>query len=94
MVLHRKQEQYDKLEAICKGLEDLDEMGAGHLFWDEGSDGQQEARLEHARWEIGKYHESLVEVESRKEKVLGDIEEQNVKLDYLHYDLQDIIEQE
>ena len=94
VVLHRKQEQYFKLEDVCNGLKDLEEMGAGHLFWDKDSEGQLQARLEHAQWEIGKYHESIVEVESRKEKVLEDIEEQNVKLDYLHYDLQDIIEQE
>ena len=94
VVLRKKQEQYDTLEAICKGLEDLDGMGAAHLFWADDATGQPEARLEHARWEIGKYHEDLVEVESRKEKILGDIQEQNVKLDYLHYDLQDIIEQE
>jgi outer membrane biosynthesis protein TonB len=94
VVLRKQQEQYDTLEAVCKGLEDLDGMGAGHLFWDDDSAGQRDARLEHARWEIGKYHESLVEVENRKDKILEDIEQQNVKLDYLHYDLQDIIEQE
>ena len=94
VVLRKQQEQYDTLEAVCKGLDDLDGMGVGHLFWDDDSSGQREARLEHARWEIGKYHESLVEVESRREKILEDIEQQNVKLDYLHYDLQDVIEQE
>ena len=94
VVLRKQQEQYDTLEAVCKGLDDLNGMGAGHLFWDDDSAGQHEQRLEHARWEIGKYHEALVEVESRKEKILEDIQEQNVRLDYLHYDLQDIIEQE
>jgi outer membrane biosynthesis protein TonB len=94
VVLHRQHEQFDKLEAVCKGLEELDAMGAGHLFWDEESSENIDSRLEHARWEIGKYHEAVVEVETRKEKILEDIEQQNVELDYLHYDLQDIIEQE
>ena len=94
VALHRKKAQYDKLEAICSGLEELEAMDAGHLFWDADSEGQLDARLEHARWEIGKYHEAIVEVETRKEKVLAEIDEQNVELDYLHYDLQDVIEQE
>ena len=94
VVLRRQQEQYDKLEAVCTGLEELDAMGAGHLFWDTESNENAGARLEHARWEIGKYHEAVVEVETRKETILEDIEQQNVELDYLHYDLQDIIEQE
>ncbi len=94
VVLRRKQEQFDKLEQVCNALEELDEMGEGHLFWDITPDTQKTERLDHARWQVGKYHESIVEVESRREKLLEDIEEQNVQLDYLHYDLQDIIEQE
>jgi outer membrane biosynthesis protein TonB len=94
VVLRREQDKYDKVESICQSLEELDEMGAGHLFWDTKSRDELDARLEHSRWEVGKYHESIVEVENRKDKILADIEEQNVQLDYLHYDLQEIIEQE
>ena len=74
VVLRREQDKYDKLESICKSLEELDEMGAGHLFWDSKSRDELDARLEHSRWEVGKYHESMVEVENRKEKILADIE--------------------
>ncbi len=94
VVLRRDQDKYDKVESICRSLEELDEMGAGHLFWDTNSRDELEARLEHSRWEVGKYHEAMVEVENRKDKILAAIEEQNVQLDYLHYDLQEIIEQE
>ena len=92
--LKKQQYKYEKLEQICASLEELDELGAGHLFWDTDSSESKETRLDHARWQIGKYHEAFVEVESRREKFLEDIEQQNVELDYLHYDLQDIIEQE
>jgi outer membrane biosynthesis protein TonB len=92
--LMRLQPGYDKVEDICAALEELDEMGVGHLFWDSDSSEAKETRLNHARWQVGSYHESIVEVETRREKILKDIKEQNVQLDYLHYDLQDIIEQE
>jgi hypothetical protein len=92
--LKKQQHKYEKLETICAALEELDEMGAGHLFWDTDSSESKETRLDHARWQIGKFHEAYVDVESRREKILEDIEQQNVELDYLHYDLQDITEQE
>ena len=92
--LKKQQDKYDKLETICAALDELDEMGAGHLFWDADGRESKAARLDHARWQIGKHHEAFVDVESRREKILEDIEQQNVQLDYLHYDLQDIIEQE
>ena len=94
VALTHEQHKYDKLEQICASLEELDELGAGHLFWDTVEDEGKVTRIDHARSQIGKYHESIVEVESRREKILDDIEQQNVQLDYLHYDLQDIIEAE
>jgi len=94
VALTHEQHKYDKLEQICASLEELDELGAGHLFWDAVEEEGRVTRIDHARSQIGKYHESIVEVESRREKILDDIEQQNVQLDYLHYDLQDIIEAE
>jgi hypothetical protein len=94
VALTHEQHKYDKLEQICASLEELDEIGAGHLFWDAVGDEGKVTRIDHARAQIGKYHESIVAVETRREKILDDIEQQNVQLDYLHYDLQDIIEKE
>ena len=94
VVLANEKQTYEKLEKICALLEELDEVGADHLFWDKASDEDKAGQIGHARWQVGKYHESIVEVESRREKIFEDIEQQNVQLDYLHYDLQEIIEQE
>jgi outer membrane biosynthesis protein TonB len=94
VVIKRKQDLYDKVESICAALEELDEMGAGDLFWDEQDDARLPARLDHARRKIGEYHEEVVEVEHRRQKKCDEIKEQDVHLDYLHYDLQDIIERE
>lgn len=94
VALAHENDKYEKLERICAALEELQESGAGHLFWHTVPEEDIAARLDHARAEIGRYHESIIEVESRRDRILEDIEEHNVQLDYLHYDLQDIIEQE
>ena len=86
--------KFQKLEHICTSLEELDELGAGHLFWDEGSSEHKATHLDHARSQIGKYHEAIVEVENRRDAIVEDIKQHNAELDCLHYDLQDIVEQQ
>lgn len=93
VTLRKLQDRYDKVESICAALEELDEMGAGNLFWVDDNE-HLGARLDHARQQIGNYHEAIVEVENRRESIAEEIKQQDVQLDYLHYDLQDIIEQE
>jgi outer membrane biosynthesis protein TonB len=93
VTLRKQQDTYDKVESICAALEELDDMGAGDLFWDD-ADENKDARLDYARQQIGSYHEAIVEVETRRDAISEEIKQQDVQLDYLHYDLQDIIEQE
>ena len=93
LALAQDHNKYQKLEQICASLEELDELGAGHLFWDEVSSEHKATHLDHARSQIGKYHEAIVEVENRRDALVEDIEQRNVELDCLHYDLQDIVEQ-
>ena len=33
VVLANKRETFDKLEIVCRSLEELDDAGAGELFW-------------------------------------------------------------
>ena len=35
VALRKQQDKYDKVEDICAALEELDDMGAGDLFWDD-----------------------------------------------------------
>jgi len=93
LALAQDHNKYEKLEQICASLEDLDELDAGHLFWDKVSSEHKATHLDHARSQIGKYHEAIVEVENRRDALVEDIEQRNVELDCLHYDLQDIVEQ-
>ncbi len=87
--------QYAVLSSICSSLEELDELGVPQLFWGErsGIDDQVE-RLRHARGKIDAFGAEIVRVEERRESIVDKIGNQNNSLDYLHYDLQDLIEEE
>ena len=87
--------QYDLLAKICRSLEELDNLGAADLFWDESSGGQdQVARIAYARDKSEQYSREVARIETWRESVIEKIGSQNSQLDYLHYDLQDVVEQE
>ena len=86
VALRKQQDKYDKVESICTSLEELDDMGAGDLFWDDAYGESKKARLDHARQQIGNYHEEIVAVVNRRDAISKEIKEQDVQLDYLHYD--------
>jgi len=88
---HRK---YDILSQICGSLNELDEMGAGQLFWDDGDRAVRAERVARVQRRIDEYCEEITHVEAKRDAIVGRIQDQNLKLDYLHYDLQDIIERE
>ena len=84
--------KYDLLGQACASLERLEEAGAAQLFWGrlDNSEGADRLRLAHI--EIDEYHAELGRVEERRDAMLDKIGNANLALDYLHYDLQDIIE--
>ena len=85
--------KFEVLERICRSLEELDELGGADLFWDDRGD-ERAARIDYARSQIDGFQAEIGRVEERRDAVLDKIEGQNVALDYLHYDLQDILEQQ
>ncbi|MGA8205410.1 MAG: AgmX/PglI C-terminal domain-containing protein [Woeseiaceae bacterium] len=85
--------RYELLSGICGSLEELDAIGAGDLFWEDGNGAPHDSRLHHARRKITEYNNEIARVESRRESIVEEINRQNLTLDYLHYDLQDVIEQ-
>jgi hypothetical protein len=93
--LAQKHHQYDVLSGICSSLEELDELGVSELFWGErsGHDDRVE-RVEHARINIDEFAATIAKVEQRREAIIDKIGNQNSALDYLHYDLQDLIEEQ
>ncbi len=85
--------KYEVLERACQSLAELDDLGAGDLFWD-GRNDERGARIDHARQQIDEFNAEIGRVEDRRDALLARIDDQNVELDYLHYDLQDILEQQ
>jgi len=93
--LAQRNHQYELLEQVCQSLEELDGMGATHLFW--GNELDPDNPNEHiykARRRIGEFGEEIVKVEERRHSIIDKINDQNDTLDYLHYDLRDVIERE
>ena len=86
--------KYEALAQICESLQQLDAEGAGHLFWGDDIGREREERLRHAKCGIDDFHAEIADVEKRRDALIAKIEDHNVQLDYLHYDLQDIIERE
>jgi len=87
--------QYVLLGEACRSLEELDDLGATHLFWDDriGPDDAAQ-RVRDARSKIDKHCEEIVRVEKQRYALIEKIGAQNLTLDCLHYDLTDLMELE
>lgn len=93
--LAQEKHRYDLLSDICRSLEELDNLGAAGLFWEEHSArDDQAARLRYAQEKIDGFCTEFTDLEERRDFMVGKIGEQNHELDVLHYDLQDVIERE
>jgi len=93
--LAERNHQYDVLARICQSLEELEDMGAGHLFWDERSGSNRSTeQLRYARRKMEDFGEEVAAVEKRRHSIVEKIGGQNHVLDCLHYDLRDAMERE
>jgi outer membrane biosynthesis protein TonB len=87
--------QYDVLSRVCRSLEELENLGAAQLFWDERGDPDHPTEyLRNAHHKIHEFREEVAGVEARRQSVVDKIGEQNDVLDCLHYDLRDAMAQE
>ena len=93
--LAKRNHHYDVLSQVCRSLEELNGLGAAHLFWDERSGPENPAEhVRNARRKIDEFGEEIARVEDRRQSIIDKIGDQNDSLDYLHYDLCDAIERE
>ncbi len=92
--LARRNQQYEALSQVCRSLEELDGIGATHLFWN-AADGPDnpEAHLRNARRHIDEFKAEIAGVEERRHAITDKINDQNETLDYLHYDLLEATEE-
>ncbi|MGI9235715.1 MAG: AgmX/PglI C-terminal domain-containing protein [Woeseiaceae bacterium] len=90
-----KGHQYDVLSRICRSLEELEELGAADLFWEERPYSVAcDERLRHAHSKIDDYGAEIIALEKRRDSILDQIDGQNLELDYIHYDVLDAAERE
>lgn len=94
-LLGQQNHEYELLSQICRSLEELDNLGAAKLFWDEHSAADDQAeRLRYAQRKIDRFGEKIARAEERRQALIDKIGNQNLVLDVLHYDLQETIERE
>lgn len=92
--LAEKKYEFEVLGKVCRSLEELEKLGASALFWPAQDDSEsRSAKLLSAFHKIDDYHAEINRVEDRRNSVRDQIAEQNRQLDYLHYNLIDIVEQ-
>jgi outer membrane biosynthesis protein TonB len=87
--------QYRILEQACGSLEELDRLGASHLFWGDQGDGDHVARqLGNVREQVDNFTARVAEIEGRRKTIIKTIDGEQEVLDFLHDDLLDALEQE
>ena len=91
--LAEQNHRFEILERACRSLEELDGLGATHLFWGERGDASEsQEHIRSARGRISEFAEEIARVEDCRQSVLDKIGDKNDVLDYLHYDLRDAME--
>jgi outer membrane biosynthesis protein TonB len=90
-----KRHQYDLLMQVCKSLDELDDLGAAHLFWAQQDGGRTRAEtLAYARRNIEVFGDQILRLEEQRALVIEKIGDQNLVLDKLHYELREVMELE
>jgi outer membrane biosynthesis protein TonB len=90
-----KRHQFDLLLQVCNSLDELDDLGAAHLFWAQQDGGKTRAEtLTYARRNIEVFGDDILRLEEQRALVIEKIGDQNLILDRLHYELREVMELE
>ena len=93
--LIRKGHQVEALIRVCGSLEELDDLGARHLFWGDESDVDSHTeQLERARQRIADFAREVERAEEHRQAIIDKIGVQNLVLDSLDTYLRDAMERE
>lgn len=94
-MLAQKNTQYDILRKVCKSLEELEGLGASHLFWGVKANPENVTRfIQHAQRQIVEFNKDIERVENLRQTIIDKIGDQTETLDNLHYELHDVIAEE
>lgn len=93
--LSAQKNQYELLEEICESLLKLDGLGAEQLFWGKQSgSGSTTEHVHDVRRRIESFNARLAAVETRRQAIAGNQQDQHESMAYLDDDLLDVLEQE
>ena len=91
--LGEKKHQFEVLDKICGSLEELDSLGAQHLFWGKQGDADEQSdHIDTARKNIEAFADEVKRAEEHRESIIDQIMDHNQVLDFLDYDLRDAME--
>ncbi len=81
-----ERQQYRVLQQACSVLNELDEIGAGSLFWG-GIDKRPDDHLQLVQNRVDEFENLIHQVESRRQKLLNEIQQEEDSADLLEYNL-------
>ena len=91
--LAQRNHDYEVLGKVCRSIEELEDIGATHLFWGEQHGSPQE-QLDQARRNIEEHGASIIRIEQKRLSLVEKIGDHNLSLDSIHYELSEAIERE
>ena len=91
--LAARSREFEVLGDVCRSIEELGNVGALHLFWEEGVDDPTD-KIEKARARIHDFGESIIDAERRRRSIAEKIGVQNEAMDSIYYDLTEVMERE
>ena len=93
--LANKSQEYEVLARVRESLEELDNIGATHLFWNRHiGPADSLDHLQNARQMADEFSEEIIRVEDQRLAIIDKIDVQNTDLDRLHYDLREVLERQ
>jgi hypothetical protein len=89
--LASERQQFRLLDEVCGRLEELSQLGAAGLFWDErAASGQGDEHVLLVRGRVDAFQKSLDEIEGRRQEVVDEIERAQESTEFLEDDLFEI----
>jgi hypothetical protein len=86
--LASERQQFQLLDAVCVGLEELDALGASELFWSGPAvAGPAEDHVRMARGRVDAFQKRLDAIEARRQEVVDEIDRTQESADFLEDDL-------
>jgi hypothetical protein len=82
-----ERQQFQVLDTVCGGLEELDGLGASGLFWNGPAAGPGEEHLRLVRDRVEAFQKRLDEIETRRQEIVDEIERSQESADFLEDDL-------